>query len=107
MSYEGALTDEEDVDGGTSAGDSQVDILDVGQAVLVGAVEESVRGDQRANEGCNTVPGLAELQAAGGSLGVSDDGGVRVGSGLEGSKTASNNECAALWRKKSQRVFVK
>lgn len=88
--------DEENVDEGSCAGDSEVDVLHVGQVVGVAAAEEGVRGDQRAGERGNTVPALAELQAACGGSGVADDGSIGVGSGFQGSKTACNHEGADL-----------
>lgn len=54
--------EEENSDSGTSAGDSQVDILDVGEAVGVVTSEEELGSDQGSNERGDTVPRLAELE---------------------------------------------
>jgi hypothetical protein len=42
--------EEENTDEGTSTGDSEVDILDVGEAVGVVTSEEELGGDQGSNE---------------------------------------------------------
>lgn len=60
----------------------------------VGTAEEELGGDERPDEGGNTVPGLAELQTSGSAGRVADDDGVRVGSRLESCKTAGNDESA-------------
>lgn len=74
--------EEENSNSGTSAGDSEVDKLDVGKAVLVRAREEELGGDQGADERSNTVPRLAELQTSVGGSRVTNNDCVRVGSGL-------------------------
>lgn len=86
--------EEEDGDGDTEAGDSQVDVLDVGEVVLVGTAEEGLGGDERADEGSNTVPGLAELQTSGGPGRVTNDDSVGVCRDFEGGKTAGDDESA-------------
>lgn len=86
--------DEQDGNSDTEASNTEVDELDVGEVVSVLAREESLGSDERTDEGGNTVPGLAELETRRGSLGVTNDNGVGVGSSLEGSKTASNNQSA-------------
>lgn len=87
--------EEEDTDGGASTGDSEVDILDVGEVVLVLAGEEELGGDEGTDEGSDTVPRLAELETSGGRLGGADDDSVRVGGSFESSETASDNESAS------------
>lgn len=85
---------EEHGDGSTSTGDGEVDKLHVGEGVLVGAGEEELGGDKGADEGSNTVPGLAELETGGSRLGLSDDDSVRISRGLKGRETTGNNERA-------------
>lgn len=87
--------EEENTDGGTSTGDSEVDILDVGEVVLVLAGEEELGGDEGTDEGSDTVPGLAELETSGGRLGSADDDSVRVGGSFESSETTSDDEGAS------------
>lgn len=82
----------QDVDCSASACDRQVDILDVGEVVGVGTIEEGVRSNQWSDEGCYTVPALAELQSACGGCWVANNGCVRVGRGFQGGQTASNDE---------------
>jgi hypothetical protein len=56
--------EEEDTDSGTSTGDSEVDILDVGEAVGVITSKEELGSDQGSNERGDTVPRLAELETS-------------------------------------------
>jgi hypothetical protein len=69
--------------------------LHVGEAVGVGAGEEEFGGDEWADERCDAVPGLAELETGGGAGGVADYDGVGVGGGFEGGETAGNDEGAS------------
>ena len=85
---------EENSDGDTSARDTEVDVLDVGEVVLILTSEEGVGGDERSDEGSDTVPGLTELETSRGALWSTNDDSVGVGSSLEGSKTASDDESA-------------
>ena len=87
--------DEQNGNSDTKASNTEVDELDVGEVVSVLAREESLGSDKGTNEGSNTVPGLAELETRRGSLGVTNDNGVGVGSSLESSKTASDNQGAS------------
>lgn len=87
--------DEQDGDGDTEASNTEIDELYVGKVVGVLAGEESLGSDEGTDEGSNTVPGLAELETRRSSLGVTNDNGVRVGSSLKGSKTASNDQGAS------------
>lgn len=86
--------EEHDANGGTGAGDGEVDILHVGEVVGVGAGEEGMGGNEWSNEGSDTVPSLAELQTSGGGLGSTNDDSVRVGGSLESSKAAGDDESA-------------
>ena len=85
---------EEDRNGDTSAGDTEVDVLNVGEVVLVLTGEEGVGSNERSDEGSNTVPGLAELETSRGALRSTNDDGVGVGGSLEGSKTAGDDQGA-------------
>jgi len=87
--------EEENTDSGTSTGDSEVDELDVGKAVLVLASEEELGGDQGSNERGDTVPRLTELETSVGRGRVTDDDSVRVGRSLKSSETTSNDKCAS------------
>jgi hypothetical protein len=87
--------DEQDGNRDTEAGNTKVDELDVGKVVSVLAGEESLGSDEGTDERSNTVPGLAELETRRGSLGVTDDNGVRVGSSLKGSKTTGDDKGAS------------
>jgi len=87
--------DEQDGNSDTEAGNTEINELDVGEVVSVLAGEESLGSDERTDEGSNTVPGLAELETRRGSLGVTDDNGVGVGSSLKSGKTASNDQSAS------------
>lgn len=46
----------------TSARNSKVHELNVGEVVLVSVAEEELGGNQRSDEGSNTIPGLTELE---------------------------------------------
>jgi len=87
--------DEQDGNSDTEAGNTEVDELDVGKVVSVLAGEESLGSDEGTDERSNTVPGLAELETRRGGSRVTNDNGVRVGSSLKGSKTASNDKSAS------------
>lgn len=86
--------DEQDGNSNTETGNTEVDELNVGEVVSVLAGEESLGSNEGTNEGSNTVPGLAELETRGGSLGVTNNDGVGVGSSLKSGKTAGNDQCA-------------
>lgn len=64
-----------------------MDALDVRKVVLVAAREEELGGDERANEGGDTVPRLRELKPVGSGAGRGHDSDVRVGGNLKGSET--------------------
>lgn len=55
--------EEQDGDGNTGTGNGEVDELDIDQVVGVLAGEEELGCDQGADEGCNTIPRLAELES--------------------------------------------
>lgn len=86
--------DVENSDSNTGAGNGEVDVLYIGQAVLILAREEELGSDEGANEGGDTVPRLAELQTGRGGRGRTDDDGVGVGGSLESGKTAGDDESA-------------
>jgi hypothetical protein len=87
--------EEQNTNSGTSTGDSEVDELDVGKAVLVLAREEELGGDQGSDERGDTVPRLTELETSVGRGRVTDDDSVRVGRSLKSSKTTSNDKSAS------------
>jgi hypothetical protein len=87
--------DEQDGDSDTEHGNTEVDELHVGKVVGVLAGEESLGSDEGTDERSDTVPGLAELETRRGGSRVTNDNGVRVGSSLKGSKTASNDKSAS------------
>lgn len=87
--------DEDDGDSDTEAGNSEVNELHVGEVVRVLTGEESLGSDEGTDERSDTVPGLAELETRRGSLGVTNDNGVRVGGSLKGSKTAGDHQGAS------------
>lgn len=64
-----------------------MDALDVRKVVLVAAGEEKLGGDERTNEGSDTVPRLRELKPVGSGAGRGHDSDVRVGGNLKGSET--------------------
>lgn len=84
--------EEQDSDGGTGAGDREVDVLDVGQVVLVASGEEELGGDEGSDETGDTVPRLTELESGRGRGWVTDDDGVRVGGSLEGGETTGDDQ---------------
>jgi len=87
--------EEENTNSSTSTGDSEVDKLDVGKAVLVLAGEEELGGNQGTDERGNTVPRLAELKTSVGTGGVANDDCVRVGRCLKSSETTSDDKGAS------------
>jgi hypothetical protein len=70
--------EEEDGNGGTEAGDGEVDVLDRGELDRVGVLEEGVGGDGGSDEGGETVERLGEVEAEGSALRDTEDGDVRA-----------------------------
>jgi hypothetical protein len=74
--------EEENCDGGTEAGDGEVDVLDGGELDRVGVLEESVGSDGGSDEGGETVERLGEVETERGALRGTEDRDVRaVGEG--------------------------
>lgn len=86
--------EEEHRDGGARARHGQVHVLHRRQVLGPLAREEGLGGDQRADEGRDAVPRLAELQAGRGRGRVADDDGVRVCARLEGGEAAGDDHGA-------------
>jgi len=57
-------------------------------------VRNRTTGDERTDEGSDTVPRLAELETSGGRFRSADDDSVRVGGSFESSETTSDDESA-------------
>nr|POF04557.1 hypothetical protein CFP56_56038 [Quercus suber] len=92
--------EEEDGDGSAGTCDGEVDVLHVGEVVGALAAEESLGGDEWADETRDTVPSvrfrqLRELETRGGCSWVTDDDGVGVGSSLQGGETAGDDKGAS------------
>lgn len=86
--------EEEDGHGGARARDGQVDVLHRRQVLGALAREEGLGGDERADEGRDAVPRLAELQAGRRRGRVADDDGVRVCARFKGGEAAGDDHGA-------------
>ena len=86
--------EEEDHDGSTKAGNTEVDELDTVERALanIAVTEESLTGDQRTDERCETVESLGKVEAEGSLLRSAENGNVTVGANLESGETAGDDE---------------